>query len=129
MNSLKSTSRRSPAWALMAILPLLSACIQTPPSSSWATDVYRIRFATLKPGMATAQVLDTMCAQGPSRTEGNATIYDLTDGYDITLFFNGDRDHPKEIVLHTPYDNYPTNWTKLSPAELTVGAITTRPAR
>jgi hypothetical protein len=117
-----------PVLAALAILPALSGCLTTPPTSSWATDVYKIRLGTLKPGMTTAQILDIMCPQGPMRTEGDATIYDLTEGYDIALFFNGDRNHPKEVVLHTPYATYPANWTKLEPSELNEGDITTRPA-
>ena len=108
---------------------VLAGCLKTPPTSSWATDVYRIRFGALKQGMTTAQVLETMCNQGPMHSDGNATVYDLTEGYTITLFYNEDRDHPREVVLHTPYAGYSTNWSALTPAELAIGTVTTQPAR
>lgn len=111
-----------PALAAM----LLGACQITPPSSNWATDVYRARFATLRPGMTTDQVLSTMCTMAGPRTDGRRATWDLVDGYALTLFFGDAPDRPQEVVLHTPYDTYPTNWTRtLSAAELDI----TRPLR
>ena len=116
--------------AVLILLPCLSSCVTTPSTSSWATDVYRIRLATLKPSMTTTQVLEAMGIQGPQHANGNSTTYDLTEGYALTLYFTGDRDHPQEVVLHTPYTNDATHWSRqLSDAELGFGAPTTKPLR
>lgn len=118
------------AAALIAVPCALTGCQLTPTSSSWATDVYRMRFATLKPGMTTNEITTTMCVMAGPRAEASHATYDLVEGYTLTLFFGPSRDRPQEVVLHTPYDRYPTNWTRqLSASELVLGAPTVKPVR
>jgi hypothetical protein len=114
----------------MVIMLALAGCQITPPSSSWATDVYRARLSSLHSGVTTGDVLTTMCAKDTPRVNNGRTTYDLIEGYTLTLFFNGDREHPQEIVLHTPYENVATHWSRqLSEAEQALDAPTTRPMR
>jgi hypothetical protein len=118
------------ALALLTLGAALAGCQLTPPSSSWATDVYRARLSSLKPGVTTADVVATFSARETPRINNGRATYDLIEGYTLTLFFNGDRNHPQEIVLHTPYENVATHWSRqLSEAEQALDAPTTRPMR
>jgi hypothetical protein len=115
---MKTAFERFPSGPTLAAVLLLAAlqpgCQITPSSSSWATDVYRIRLSSLNPSMSTAEVLRVMGvpAGRAGRDNAGGVTYDLTEGYTLTLHFGSSRERPQEVVLQTPFAEYAAGWKK-----------------